>query len=155
MIKTSDAVCRQIKEEMRYFRYLDKDAIEILKPRLTCLQIPAGEILWSEDDPGDRVVFVASGRIEEKKNTEFEGKQVVVGVYGPGTVLGEFGILEDHPRAFTVLALEDTDLLVLGREEFDRLLDEHPAVGVGLLKGILLATTIRLEKSYDRLASIF
>ncbi len=154
-METPDAVCRQIKEEMRYFRYLDKDAIEILKPHLTCRQIPAGEILWSEDDPGDSVVFVASGRVEEKKNTEFEGKQVVVGVYGPGTVLGEFGILEDHPRAFTVLALEDTDLLVLGREEFDRLLEEHPGVGVGLLKGILLATTIRLEKSYDRLASIF
>ncbi|MDY6847816.1 MAG: cyclic nucleotide-binding domain-containing protein [Geoalkalibacter sp.] len=155
MRKTPDAVCRQIKEDMRYFRYLDKEAIEILKPRLTCLQISAGEILWTEGDPGDTTVFVASGHIEEKKNTQFEGKQVVVGVYGPGTVLGEFGLLENHPRAFTVLALEDTDLLVLGREDFDRLLEEHPTVGIGLLKGILLATAIRLEKSYDRLASIF
>lgn len=154
-MKTADAVCRQIKEEMRYFRYLDKDDIEILKTCLTCKQLSAGEILWEEDAPGNSVVFIAAGRIEEKKNTEFAGKQVIVGVYGPGTVLGEFGILEDHPRAFTVVALDDTDLLVLRREDFDRLLVEHPRVGVGLLKGILLATTIRLEKSYDRLASIF
>jgi CRP-like cAMP-binding protein len=55
----------------------------------------------------------------------------------------------------TARALDDTDLLVITHENFEKLTEEHPELGVKLLKGMLLAVSTRLRKSYDRLAAIF
>ncbi|WP_305042625.1 cyclic nucleotide-binding domain-containing protein [Geoalkalibacter sp.] len=150
-----DQVCRDLKEELRFFRFLGDADLDVLRNYLKCWQARAGETLWREGDADSSVVFVVRGRLEEKKNTEFEDKQVIVGVYGPGAIMGEFGLLDGQPRAFTAAALEDSGLLVLERDAFDRLTLEHPEVGVRLLKGMLYAVTQRLKKSFDRLAAIF
>ncbi len=152
---TFDEICRHLREELRFFRYLGEDDLDELKVFLDCRWAKAGEVLWREGDADSFIVFVATGRVEEKKQTEFEDKQVVVGVYGPGSVVGEFGILDGRSRPFTTVALEDSGLLMLSRENFERLTALNPPLGVKLLKGILFATTTRLKKAFDRLASIF
>ncbi|MDO3379180.1 cyclic nucleotide-binding domain-containing protein [Geoalkalibacter halelectricus] len=148
-------VCRELKDELRFLRFLDEDDVEVLRAYLKCWQVRAGETLWHEGEQGSYLVFVVRGRLEEKKRTEFEGHQVIAGVYGPGAIVGEFGLLDEQPRAFTVAALEDAGLLTLEEQAFARLSVEHPQIAIRLLKGILYAVTQRLKKSFDRLAAIF
>ncbi|MEJ2202275.1 MAG: hypothetical protein P8X63_14840, partial [Desulfuromonadaceae bacterium] len=75
--------------------------------------------------------------------------------YSKGTMIGEFSLTDTLPRAVTTACLEDAELLLLSKESLDRLLVDHPAIGIELLKGILMALSIRLRKSFERLASIF
>lgn len=150
-----EQICRDLKDDLRFFRFLEERDLEVLRNYVKCWQVAAGETLWHEGDDDSSVVFVVRGRLEEKKLTEFEENRVIVGVYGPGAIMGEFGLLDGQPRAFTAAALDDAGLLVLEREAFERLTTEHPEVGVRLLKGMLFAVTQRLKKSFDRLASIF
>jgi CRP-like cAMP-binding protein len=70
-------------------------------------------------------------------------------------VVGELCILDLKPRSVTVVALEDSVIGVLPHERFAALLDDHPKIGVRLLKGMLLRVSIRLRKSFDRLADVF
>lgn len=155
MRETTGEVCRHLKQELASFRYLERADLVDLTPLFSCRQVAAGEILWREGDPCDYLVFIVEGRIEVKKETEFQGKQVIVGVYGRGTVVGELCILDNAPRPVTAVALEDSSLLVIDRADFIRLLEEEPELGVKLLKGMLFAVSSRLRKSFDRLASIF
>ncbi len=155
MQSTTEELCKLMRAKLRFFHFLVEEEAETLAPLFDCRQVNAGETLWEEGDEDNHVVFVASGRIEEKKETEFEGKQVVIGVYTEGAILGEFGILDGQPRAFTAVALEDSKLLTLNRENFDRLTSEHPDLGMKLLKGMLLAVSTRLRKAFERLAAIF
>jgi hypothetical protein len=46
-------------------------------------------------------------------------------------------------------------LILITNENFDKLIDRHPRLGVKLLEGMLLSETTRLHKAYARLASIF
>jgi len=43
----------------------------------------------------------------------------------------------------------------LNRESFDRLIESHPRLGVKLLKSMFMAVSMRLQKSFDRLAAVF
>lgn len=121
----------------------------------TASQVPAGTELWAVGAAGDYLACILNGSIELKVDTEFPGKQIVVGVFSSGTVIGASCVLDDLPRTTTAKVLEPTTLLLLKRENFVALSKEHPQIGVKLLKGILLAEATRLRKAYERLASIF
>lgn len=155
MNHTAPEVCAQMKNDLRCFKFLSDVDTEILAPYFSCRQVRTGEVLWNEGDEAKIAAFVMSGRIEEKKNTEFEGRQMVIGIYSEGTVIGESSLIDDLPLAVTAACLEDAQLLMLPRENLDRLLVEHPEIGIRLLKGVLLTMSIRLRKSFERLVAIF
>jgi CRP-like cAMP-binding protein len=115
----------------------------------------AGQILWNQGDRCDYVACIVSGRVEIKRETEFKGKHVVVGVLGSGSIVGALCILDASPRAVTAVALEDVSLVTISLEKFEELINLHPALGSQLMKGMLLSVSIRLKKSYDRLSKFF
>lgn len=147
--------CAQLKDSYRFFRYLNKEETAVVTEYLQCRFLSAGEVLWNEGDPSDMAAFVVDGRVEIKKQTEFVGKHVIVGIYGQGSIVGELCLLSGDPRAVTATALVDTSLLMLSRAQFDLLLETHPDLGAKLLKGMFLALSTRLRKSFERLASVF
>lgn len=155
MKEASHDVCLRMKLELTAFSFLENADLPVLAPFFECRQVSAGDVLWEEGELCNFLVFVIEGRLEIKKETEFKGKQVIVGVYGRGNIAGELCILDGSPRAVTVAALEDCNLLLLPRERFESLLDLHPELGVKLLKGMLLAVSTRLRRSFERLAAIF
>ncbi len=155
MKEVSESLCLWMKSELSLFPFLDETDLADLPCFFKLRKVPAGKTLCKEGDPCDAVAFILSGRLEIRKTTEFKGKEVVVGIYSKGSVVGELCILDGRPRATTAVALEDTTLVVLTRDNFEKLIEEHPKVGIKFLKGLLLAVSIRLRKSYDRLASIF
>ncbi len=155
MTKTSQDICRCIKKDFRFFSFLDDDDIQRLSPFFECRQAVTGEAIWKEGEEEDFVAFIVSGRIEARKATEFGDKQVVVGIYGKGSIVGALCILNNSKRAVTAVVLDDVDLLILSRTDLDRVTQENPELGVKLLKGMLYAVSLRLRKSFDRLAAIF
>lgn len=155
MNRTPADVCARLKQDLRFFRFLSEADTVILAPYFECRQVTVGDVLWNEGDEAAFAAFVMSGKIEEKKNTEFAGRQVVIGVYSQGTVIGEFSLIDGLPRAVTAACLEDAQLLLLPKENLDKLLVDHPDLGIKLLKGVLLTLSLRLRKSFERLASIF
>jgi len=149
-----DQLCR-LRQEIDLFQFLTDDCARTIASYFSLLHVGAGEVLWREGDSCDYVGFIISGRLEVSKETEFPGRQVIIGVYSKGTVVGELCILDLKPRSVTVVALEDSVIGVLPHERFAALLDDHPKIGVRLLKGMLLRVSIRLRKSFDRLADVF
>lgn len=121
----------------------------------TLRQVPAGSELWTVGAVGDSLTCLLEGSIELKVDTEFPGKQIVVGVFRAGTVIGASCVLDGLPHATTAKTLEPTTVLLLSREHFAALTAERPQIGVKLLKGLLRAETHRLRSAYARLASIF
>jgi len=151
---TGDRLC-QLRQEIDLFQFLTDDCARTIAGYFHLANVRAGEVLWREGDPCDYVGFIISGRLEISKETEFPGRQVILGVYSKGTVVGELCVLDLQPRAVTAVALEDSVLGVLPQERFAALLDDHPRVGIRLLKGMLLRVSIRLRKSFDRLTDLF
>ena len=148
-------LCECMKGEHNVFSFLDIKDLKELCRFFQCRSLQAGETLWNEGDTCDYMALVVSGRVEAKKQTEFRGKHVVVGIFGKGSIIGSLCILDNTPRAVTATALEDVTLVTLTRDNFEKLMNMYPESGSKLMRGMLLSTSVRLRKSFERLAKIF
>jgi len=140
-----------MKEEKSVFNILSDEDLIKLSAFFEMKNIPAGDKLWKLEDPYDYIAFIVSGSVEIKKETEFEGKELVVGIYSKCALC----ILDDSIRTVTAEALEDVTLAIITQINLDKLIDTNPELGAKLLKGMLLTISIRLRKSFDRLAVFF
>ncbi len=143
------------QDKFRFFRNMPKEEISSLLFFCTHKRAQAGEILWQEGDKDNQVAFILQGRLGIKKRTEFSDRHIIVGTYGPGSVVGELCLLTDNDRSVSAEAISDVELLFLSNDKFEELLHANPALGLKLLKGLFKMTSKRLSKSYERIASIF
>jgi CRP/FNR family transcriptional regulator, cyclic AMP receptor protein len=140
-----------IKGEKSVFNFLSDEDLKNLSAFFESKYVPAGEPLWKEEDPFDYIAFIASGKVEIKKETEFGGMNVIMGKYSKGALC----ILDDSLRKVTAVALEDVSLAIITQENLDKLIDTNPGLGAKLLKSMLLTVSDRLRKSFDRIVTFF
>jgi CRP-like cAMP-binding protein len=153
--KIRDALGKVEKDDFKVFRFLSDDEKELLLDHLEWRSLSAGEVLWEEGSFSENLVFILNGRVNMKKQTEFPGKQVVIGIYTTGSILGATSFLDGSKRPWTAKAYVDTELGILTRENFDDIVENHPTMGINLFKGIIMTLSSRLKESFERLASIF
>lgn len=84
------------------------------------------EIIFDQDDEGQALYIVASGKVRVHRIDLPEDKFVE---FAPGEFFGELALLEDAPRTSSARAAEDTVLLALFRTEFLSLLELHSSIG--------------------------
>jgi CRP-like cAMP-binding protein len=95
-------------------------------------QYPKGSVILFEDDPGDSLYIVREGRVKVVLVGE-DGREVILGVLGVGEHFGELSLIDDQPRSAHVIAMEDSLLLVLRRDDFRRRVEANPTVAWALL----------------------
>ncbi len=148
-------VVLDIIDEVAILHFLSREEAEALAPYLEFRHYRQGETVCSEGEPGEFISFISSGKMEIKKETGFKGKQVILAVLSKGSFVGELSIIDGKPRSATVVALEDSDTLLLRSEQFESLLQDHPRIGVKMLRGMCRVLSLRLRQAGDRLAAVF
>jgi CRP/FNR family transcriptional regulator, cyclic AMP receptor protein len=93
---------------------------------------PKGSVILFENDPGDSLFVVRQGRVKVVLIGE-DGREVILGVLGVSEHFGELALIDDRPRSAHVIAMEDSHLLVLRRDDFRRRVESSPAVAWSLL----------------------
>lgn len=83
-------------------------------------------------DPED-VQLVRRGRVKVSYDTE-DGREVLLAVRGPGSLLGELSAIDGEPRVATVTAIEDVEVVAVGVADFQGFLASHPDAAIGLLR---------------------
>ena len=111
-------------------------------------------MLCREGTVGDSLFYVVSGRVEIRKES-VDGRQTVLALFNKGSSVGEMSLVEDSPRSATVSAIEDSELLILTRENFERILNEHPYIGIKILRNLAKSLSARLRHISGRFADVF
>jgi diguanylate cyclase len=78
-------------------------------------QFSAGDVVFSQGDPGDFAYVVESGRVVIEAGPTSE--KVVLAERVPGEFFGEMAIIDDQPRSACARAVEDTVLLAISRAQ--------------------------------------
>ncbi|NTV14591.1 MAG: cyclic nucleotide-binding domain-containing protein [Desulfobulbaceae bacterium] len=134
--------------------FLAPDEVEALCPYLIYQVWNAGEVLMSDGETGDFMGFVMAGKLAVKKETNFPGRFTLVAILDPGAMVGEISAVDLGLRTETVVAMQKTEMLLLSHDSLERLLDEHPPLGIKLLKRIIHVLGLRQKYAYDRLSSL-
>jgi CRP/FNR family transcriptional regulator, cyclic AMP receptor protein len=137
--------------EIPLFDQIKSDDLKILARNMNFMDFQPREVIFTEGDKGDFVCFVTRGALDVVKKND-KGKDVVIATLGKGRSLGEMSIIDDSPRSATVKAKTQSTLLILTRKSFDQMLEQHPQIGVKLLKGIARLLSMNMRKTSSLLA---
>uniref|UniRef100_H2MW55 lysophospholipase n=1 Tax=Oryzias latipes TaxID=8090 RepID=H2MW55_ORYLA len=96
------------------------------------MAVEAGRALYRQDDPSDCTYIVLNGRLRSVIR-KANGKKELVGEYGRGDLIGVVEALTRQPRATTVHAVRDTELVKLPEGTLNNIKRRYPQVVTRLI----------------------
>ncbi|MFC1859365.1 cyclic nucleotide-binding domain-containing protein [Thermodesulfobacteriota bacterium] len=132
------------------FSGFDEGELSTLTKFLNLYNVNKGEVLFNDGDTGDYVCFVLDGRLDVCKRT-MVGGDLVLNTLSRGQSFGEMALIENEPRSAMVRASVQTIYVTLSKKDFDSILEEHPRIGIKILKGISLLLSRKLRSTSSRL----
>jgi CRP-like cAMP-binding protein len=120
-------------------RLADEDRVGLLEAGRR-RPMRGGETLFREGDDAYEVLIVLKGIVKIWIGAP-SGRQVILDVLDAGSVLGELSAIDGAPRSANAGALEKGELLVVPMDRFRSVVEDHPRVGLELLR--LVAERLR------------
>jgi CRP/FNR family cyclic AMP-dependent transcriptional regulator len=112
-------------------------------------EYPKNSVILFEDDPGDALYIVSAGQVKVVLIGE-DGREVILSVLGDGDFFGEMALIDDEPRSAHVIAMRDSQLLVLRRDDFQAQLVVQPKIGLKLLRVLVQ----RLRRADEKIGGL-
>jgi CRP-like cAMP-binding protein len=116
----------QLLSKCDLLRHLPPEEVERILPCVRTRHLGDGEILFYAGDAGNALYIVARGKVDvlsaaagEQLNGQITGERLAE--LGEGQAFGEMALLSGEPRTATIQSAAQTDLLEIGKEDFDRL----------------------------------
>lgn len=119
------------------FRQVGDAELEKVSRRLQRRSYRRGTVIFHQGDPGDALHVIATGAVKIVLASP-DGDEAIIATLRPGDFFGELALLDGGARSATATAIEATETLVLDREVFRSLLDDHPDLRDALLTGLAM-----------------
>lgn len=101
----------------------------------------AGATIIYQEDPGNALYLITKGTVKISY-TLLSGNEVYLALLAAGDTVGEMSLIDASCRSANVIALERTELIIIDREIFNRLLEDSPVFARNLMR--ILARRLRL-----------
>jgi CRP/FNR family transcriptional regulator, cyclic AMP receptor protein len=126
-----------------------KIVVSYMKPR----KIAEGTAFIKEGDARDTafMLLVLDGEVTVENIVVSRTSAVTVNVLGPGSLIGEMGLVDGEPRSATCTATTDVRGAVLTREDLEQLMNDDPRIGGKLMMAVSLRIAQRLRETADKL----
>lgn len=122
-------------EQTDLFSGLDRKQMRLLAFGARWYNAPKGEVVFEKDDPpadGAYMVIDGEAGLYLPKPGGEDDQQVAV--VGPGTLVGELGLIRNEPRSLSMIAESDLTCLRIGAEEFLAVVENDAATAFKLLQ---------------------
>ncbi len=129
------------------FKELPQNVLEAIAQAVQSLVVPDHSIIFREGDPGDSLYIISSGSVRVFRKNE-AGMDMDLSIKGLGETFGEMALLTGESRTADVETLQETHLMALSKEDFDRLMRDYPDIHRAFVKEMrtwLLRDEKRLE----------
>lgn len=137
-----------------------QDAKEIT-PYLFSKTYKKKETIFAEGDPSEWLYIVKTGKVKITKISQ-EGKEIILEIIQPLDFFGGIAVVRGFPYPANAVAMEDTELIRISRQNLMRILDRFPNlmycmstnIGDRIKDSHETLKNIALEKVESRIASL-
>lgn len=98
------------------------------------------EVIYSEGSYPNAVYFLKNGKIKNLKSNEF-GKEYIIELHKPGDFFGYLDLLENTAYQDSAVALQDSEVVIIPKDEFNSLLYNNRDVATKFIK--MLSNEVR------------
>lgn len=99
----------------------------------------------------DFMLLVLDGEVTVETIVVSRTQPITVTVLGPGSLIGEMGLLDGAPRSASCTAVTDLRCAILTREALNQLLDDDPRTAAKLMMAISMRIAERLRDNQEKL----
>ncbi len=142
----------QMLAEIPMFALMDEAERLSLAELLETRKFDKGDTVFNFGDAGDALYIIRTGSVQVFIEN-YQGDKIILRENLAGDVFGDISMLDGGPRTATAVATEDTECLVLDRDQLVELITKHPHAGLDLLTvmgGRLRATNELLRTQVSR-----
>lgn len=140
-----DKLCSMI-ESAQMFQDFSRQEIKLLSTYARAYEVETGATVFREGEKGTFMCLLVSGRIDIFKECDTHQQKKVTTIRD-GKTLGEMSVLDDLPHSATTIAAEKTTLVLITKNNFDRLTEEQPVLGIKIIKRIARLISLRLRQT--------
>lgn len=126
-----------------FFSELPADVLGAIEKYCRREHFGKGEVVFAEGEIGDRMYIIQSGQV--KVVAEHDGQERIFSFLNPGDFFGENALLTGEPRNATIRVVIDSELISLGRQELQDLLNTHPQIAVEISRELSRRLTRQLR----------
>lgn len=139
-INCSDNVNQCLLARFDLFADLGLNEIAGVEQQCRYRRFAADEHIIERESPSTELFLIVRGRVRIV-NYSLSGREVTFDERSEGDYFGEISAIDGQPRYASVVALEDSLILALGRRVFDDMLTEHHVTARRVMRR--LAQTVR------------
>ena len=144
----------QAEDIKKAFNFLSTDEVGELCPYLELREWEQDATVMEIGAEEDYVGFLIQGKLAVKKRTGYWDKHIIIAILHQGSLVGEGALIDKGPRSTTVVAIENSRLLVLSAKKMDDLILNRPMIAIKLMKHMLHIISLRLRKAGDRISEL-
>lgn len=149
---------REILKQVNILADLTDEELDTVYRISKKVEVSAGHVIMTEGEVGDSMFFFVEGEVDVSKLLTMK-----IGKQGFGSAeksmvklnskavsfFGDMAMFQNAPRNATITASTECILYEVKRDDFIRLVDEHPVPGVKILKRIASTLCGRVAKGNE------
>lgn len=115
------------------FSELPNETLEKIEKIGTRKNYKKNDVILMEEESGTALFVIITGKVKVARSSS-DGREVILTILSNSDFFGEMAILDGLTRSATVVAIGETELFLLQRNDFMNLLREHPEISITLLQ---------------------
>ena len=136
--KRQEVIKKSIASDLQGFNDLlssanNDETLETLSLNREVLVCQKKQVIYKEGSTPRFLYYIQKGKVRTYKIHE-DGKQLATGLHNSGDFLGYVALLEDAPYKEMAQAMEDTELVLIPRKDFQDLANKNISVATKLVK---------------------
>lgn len=143
---------KELKKQVLFEDISDREMGKLAKV-IKELSLKKDELLFKEGDDTKGIYMIRSGKVEITKVTSDGWKQTLA-VLSTGNFFGELSIIEKRKHEANAVAIENTELLKLPKEEFEKLEKEDVVLASQILKKLVLIMCKNLRRMNEKFLKV-
>ena len=114
---------------------LSHDDASLLDDLMGSQALSDGDYLIQQGDKDDTLHVLLKGKLEVVRSTG-AGETASLAILRDGDLAGELSFIDGEPHTVALRALCDSEVLSLGRKEFEKIIDTHPQLVYKVMRAI-------------------
>lgn len=128
---------------------LDNSELENIGKIIKELPFKKGEYIFKEKEDTRGIFLIHSGKVEISKVTPDRWKQTLA-VLSKGNFFGELSIIEHRLHEANAVALEDTMVFLIKKDDFERMENEDLLLASRIMKRLILVLSKNLRQMNEK-----
>jgi len=159
MVQIPRQIFYKLKQEVQFFSSFTDNELLLFLKLMTTESFKAGEVIFKEFDPGDKMFVLVKGQIKIRKRIGKKGgvlQETTLATLHPGECFGEIGLIDNRPRSAAAVCSQDALLFSISLDKLLKIArnPQFAFLSFKLFRNFSLLLATRLRESNQRVVDL-